>query len=639
MKRPTITLSATLTLTLSALVFAACGKSNEAPAGIPLCAPTATTPVTPKDDPLSSIRLLRRVSLSLTGRLPNASQVDALEKASTDEARAKAIEDAIEEDLKAPEFYESLVDFGHSWMRTQSFKEGIFGDGYYGSLAGNLATCGPTTKRPGAYYEYRRYDTYPKEHPKANQVSYSDARVCDDLHPNVETPTKPFGSRTVEPWWAPGTTVTLLGDNAGLTTTTVAGAAQPDCGRISDGYADTWNSNGCGCGPNAVWCIPTVGGSEFNLGDKAGRKGSMEGQKRDVWDENARLVAHLGWHDKPLSDIILGDYTVATQRLKHWYVRFAREMGQYAAQQDADSSWWQPDVTALRDPLHPDLKDPDAWREVVQEKLAPNLLSSASGRAYRYDPRTDPGPPKGLPAAGIFTTPGFNVSFPRERPRAARALEVFACKAFNPPPPEQHFADVGADIAKTGACQYCHGVMDPAALSFKRWLIFKGSVHNYVKFSYLADTGNARIPAALFTELSAGGDRAYQYSDYIVSGAERWRSNFKPDTVLTPVSAADLQASPRTMFMDTIPPTSQLFGETPDGTMGPLGLSKILVASGEFDRCAVQKIYDRFVGRKLDPSEETQYIRALAETFVKGDRKLRPFVRTLMKSAEFRRGI
>jgi hypothetical protein len=594
------------------------------PTGVAICATaTATPPVTPPNDKLAPIRLLRRISLTLTGRLPAAKQVEALENAATDDARANVIEDVIEEDLKAKEFYEGLVDFGHSWMRTQAFKEGASGDGYFGGMATHLTVCPPGSKNAGAYV--RNYSFYDAS---GSAAIGNDLRTCDGLHPIIATPNVPFAKKTItDAWWAPGTSVTLLGD-AAKDTTEIPGAKTPDCGRIDSGYYDVFNSAGCGCGPNATWCSPSTVLDSNN--DKGAGAGSI-GQPRDIWDEDARLVAHIGWHDKPLSDIILGDYTVATLAVKHWYVRFAREIGQYAKQQDANTTWWQPDPSAQRDPIHPDAKDPASWQEIVQEAFAPNLLKS---RNYRYDPRKDAAAPLGLPSAGVFTTPGYNSSFPRERPKAARALEIFACKVFAPPPPEQHFTDVGTDIAKTGACQHCHGLMDPAAIAFKRWFIFQGSGNQYARYAYLAGTGNALLPSDLYAEPGI----AYKYENYQLSGAERWRSNFKANTVMTPVSEEDLK-QPRNMFMDTIPMESQLFGLAPDGTMGPLALSKILVESGEFDRCAVQKIYERFVGRKLNASEETRYIRSLSEAFVKGERKLRPFLRELLKSEEFRRGI
>ena len=82
-----------------------------------------------------------------------------------------------------------------------------------------------------------------------------------------------------------------------------------------------------------------------------------------------------------------------------------------------------------------------------------------------------------------------------------------------------------------------------------------------------------------------------------------------------------------------------MLGQRSDGTMGPLGFGKILIASGEFDKCAVRHLYQRFVGRALEPAAEARYVDALAEKFRTGDRKVKPFVRYLLSLPEFRRGL
>ena len=73
--------------------------------------------------------------------------------------------------------------------------------------------------------------------------------------------------------------------------------------------------------------------------------------------------------------------------------------------------------------------------------------------------------------------------------------------------------------------------------------------------------------------------------------------------------------------------------------MGPLGFGKILIASGEFDKCAVRRLYERFVGRPLEPAAEARYLDSLAEKFRGGDRKVKPFVRYLLSLPEFKRGL
>jgi hypothetical protein len=73
--------------------------------------------------------------------------------------------------------------------------------------------------------------------------------------------------------------------------------------------------------------------------------------------------------------------------------------------------------------------------------------------------------------------------------------------------------------------------------------------------------------------------------------------------------------------------------------MGPLGFAKILINSGAFDACATQRLYERFIGRPIDPIQESGYLSVLTQQFVSGGRQLRPFVRYLLGSPDFRRGL
>src|SRR6185436_13673674 len=118
-----------------------------------------------------------------------------------------------------------------------------------------------------------------------------------------------------------------------------------------------------------------------------------------------------------------------------------------------DDRWWRPAKYsgAPIDPLHqPD--DPNAWREFQQPDRNPFLLAE---RDYRFDPRSEPGPMKGLPAAGMLTTPGFLDALPRERLRAARALENLACEVLSPPQ-GLTFNPYVRDPYSEGPCQHCH---------------------------------------------------------------------------------------------------------------------------------------------------------------------------------------
>lgn len=600
-----------------ALVAACDGASADDAAGastsIPACPPEPAK--APPDDKLSYTRILRRVSLTLTGLPPSIEDYEAIAAAPSNEAKDALIEAAVEQALGSPDFYTTMLTFGHDWIKNGEYTTGAQGESYQGNMSGDLATCPAATKHAGAFYSI-------SELGEDGAVG----NVCNDL--DLAGAPRVMEVSSVEPWWAPGTSVTIIG-KAGTSTRTVTGSGGKtiDCGVSNPGYYDFSLPPGCGCGPNLTYCIPTTG-----FGGSDSRNEST--QRRKPWEEPARLFAHLAWHDRPLSDLVLGNYTVGDNMLRALYVRMARQNGAGSAALDANTTWWKASGPEPRDPIHTVPNDPGAWREFVVEKLNPFFLSltpdgSPSGSADRhfaYDPRTTKVPLAGIPTAGVLTMMGTLSSFARERPRAARFLEIFACHNFVPAPASQKFNAYDGDPATSGTCQQCHQALDPAAIHFKRWDFGHGG---YVPLPFIPGVGPWRV-----TKEQLSGQ--YPYSSVPFT---RWRDSFKPNTILTPISQAEYDANPESVFLDTMPPSQTLLGQKSDGTMGPLGFGKILVASGEFDRCATQRLYERFVGHPLDTSTESGYLQLLTAKFLEGGRKLRPFVRYLMSLAEFRRGL
>ncbi len=579
------------------------------------CGPE-TPPAEPPNDRMSDTRLLRRVWLGLTGTTPSLEKYEAIAAAATPEAREAILRQAVDEALASPKFYERMLRFGHEWLAVGAYTTGAAGDAYQGDMSGHLFKCPANSQHPGAYYHVNEFG------------SGDPGRQCNnqDGDGNAATPEV----HTVEPWFAPGTQVEVLGKAGSNITQVVNTQGQTiDCGIASGGYYDPMLPAGCGCGPNLVWCSPLVG---LNSGSNH----DLRVQRRHPYEEPARLFAHLAWHDRPLSDLVVGNYSVGTNWLRALYVRFGRQMGSTAL--DANTAWWRPAAdSAPRDPLHPEPNDPQAWREFVVEDLEPFHLaltenrtrSGSLERTYQYDPRTTTAAPKGLPTAGVLTMIGALSSFPRERVRAARFLEIFACQSFSPPPADVHFPPYDTDPAKGGTCLHCHKTLDPAAIWFKRW-DFTPFQANYVPWPFLPGVGRHRITK----EWLSG-----QYPHSGSSPGYRWRNAFLPNTVMTPVTPEQVAANPEAVLLDTMPDSYTLLGQHGDGTMGPLGFGKILVRSGEFDRCAARRLYAMFIGRELDPAAEKHFIDKLAREFVARERKLRPFIRYLFEQPELRRGL
>lgn len=555
------------------------------------CRPAPRSAEPPKDS-LTDTRLLRRLTLALTGQTPPVEKYEALE-AQPAAQRAAALEAELEALLASPQFYEQMVRFGHDWLAVPAYSKGAQGDAYQGDMSGHLFRCAATTAHPGAYY--------------AAGENGAPGDQCNSTTVEVNR---------VVPWWNPTLPVEVLGKAGSDVKEVLDPMGRPvDCGRARGGYYDPTLPAGCGCGRNLEWCAPLSGlgaGSNHDL---------RNAQRRHPFEEPARLFAHLAWYDRPLSDLVVGNYSVGTNWLRALYVRQGRQQGAM----DLMLDWWKSGGEPS-DPVHA-AADPQAWREFVVETLNPYFLAR---RDYQFDPRTTTQPPDGLPSAGVLTMMGPLSAFPRERVRAARFLEMFACSSFTPPPAGQSFPPYTGDPATGGTCLHCHRALDPAAIFFKRWDF--GAESYYVPWPFMPGVGQHRVTAAWVSG-------QYPHSAADTSPGFRWRNAFVPGTVMTPVTAEQARANPEALLLDTMPPSSTLLGANGDGTMGPLGFGKLLISSGAFDQCAVRKLYSRIVGRELDPAAEAGYVNKLAREFVARERKVKPFIRYLATQPEFRRGL
>lgn len=557
--------------------------------------------------PLSASRKLRRIQLALLGRPPTLDELDALDATPSPEAREAFLAQTIEEDLASVDFYRQTISFAHDWFGVSAHNQWAnLSHGYFtGHLSIELHECPAGTLHAG----------------KMGLLASSPARgdpysICEDSAAPVHQ---------VEPWWAPGSTVPIIG-RAGSATPqqAIRQNGQYDCGlawvsdRANDPLDDPANP-ACGCGPNLVYCSPTKNGRNANTHTFS--LYSPEASRRQASEEAARLFAHLVWHDRSFSDFVVGNYTVAPIALKHMYIRSGRFNASNAFLDDV--RWFDP-VTTPADPEHP-AESPLAWHEVVVEQLNPHLLSligpqvatgaMALTRSYQFDPRVQAGQPLGIPAAGGLTTLVGLAAFSRERVRAARWLEALTCRSFVPPPPNLQFNDYHRDPATEGGCQHCHAIIDPAAIFFKRWGYGRGG------------------------QVALGGIGPWRWSvqpanSFKSEPFRRWADAYEDSTVLTPASAAQIQQNPDARFIDFLPPDRQLFGATSDGTIGPLGFGKLLVQSGELDRCAVQRLYGRYSGAQLDPAVDDALITELVRVFVDQERKVKPFIRYLLSRPE-----
>ena len=384
--------------------------------------------------------------------------------------------------------------------------------------------------------------------------------------------------REVEPWWAPGTTVRTIGV-VGSDVREVDGI---DCGKVQGTVQ--WATPGCSCGPNLRYCRRVGFPDQDNY--------EAESTRRAAFEEPARLLQHIVRNDRSFSDLVLGDYTVVTRGLRFLYYRNARRNGANAFIDD--------------DPWYRDFESDTQWKQTRFEDMHPNLVSD---RDVRFDPRTQDGSPPGIPSAGVLTTLGANYAFPRERVRGARWLEIFACREFTPPPADIEFHPYQRDPGTEGVCEHCHQLIDPAAMHFKRM---------YGGGALLGGVGDWSLAETL--------DVSYR---------DRSISTFEYDTLMTPVEQIRLEENPDAALIDFMPESYTLFGRTSDGTIGPLGFAKLLVESGEFDRCMVRRVHEWVTGRDLAPGRDDRMIEGLVDGFVASDRNVKTLIREVLRTDGF----
>lgn len=554
-------------------------------------APELPVDVVDVADPLAPSRLLRRASLVLRGVPPTVAEQDALVAAGDDAAQVAFVDAFVDATLADPVFYRQMFELGFNWMHIPLTPSTADVPEYGSQQQVSLQVCAEGTVNVGAWSKFRDFEG------------------CDSAQ-----------TATIEPWWAPGTTVTLAGTAANLTNDGIVNREGNPVAIACDGSP----AGTCGCGKNAVRCHPDF---QFYAGFEDYLPFSAQGQRRQLAEEPARLFAHLAWFDQSLDELILGHQSVGTTNVQAAYVQEGIEGGRLDLFDN--ESWWRDSlfVGDDHDPLHT-AGDGESWRLYDVSTRNPFFLAA---RDTRFDPRVDDGPLAGIPAAGVLTSLGFLNAYPRERLRAARALETFACEQLDPPQ-GLTFNEYKRDPASEGSCQHCHRRIDPAGIHFKRYGKAGSAFEGFGAEFLMPGVGTKESwnPPAVWRT------GAYPFHSEPHSHWNRW---YSPNTRMTPVSDDDVARNPQVVFIDFLPPDQTLLGQVSDGTIGPLGFAKMIVAAGAFDRCVVRQLHKSVMGRDIDATREVGYLDALTAQFVGDGRKVRPFIKHLTQSASFRRGL
>ncbi len=580
-----------ISILLSACIDVPAGSTttNSADAACAVSEADGGTQSPPPD--MSATRTLRRMTLALSDHLPTLDELRELQELDPAAQETWLAQEA-DRLLANPRFYDTMFELGRRWMPIPYVPNAADAPEYFLPQQQPIVRCPDGTAHAGRW---------------AAPDPYRDMQPCNGLNADGTTAIV----RTVEPWWAEGTMVEVVG-HAGDDRVMLE---EQDCGARLSAQFFSQHHNACGCGPNLIFCNPSFRGTDLAQWQEFVTS-NPKGNRRLAQEEAARLFAHIAWHDRPLTDLIAGTYSVGPVEVQANYVRFARRLG--AVELDANQSWWRSSRwTAPVDPHH-ESTDPWAWSEFEVPTRNPYLLGD---RDYHFDPRVEAsGTMRGIPAAGVLTMPGVLGALTRERVRGARFLEMFACENFVPPPADAEFDPYTNDPATGGNCMYCHTRIDPASIHFRRFMRVGGRLDIFgVGSSHYEGWETRRYPY--------GGDPF-----------ERMARLWSPETKMTPVDEATATMNPESRWIDFLPPDQTLYGQISDGTVGPLGFAKLIVDSGLFDRCAVRRMHEQVIGRDINPTTESGYLESLTRVFKENDRRVRPFIRHLLTSAAFRGG-
>jgi len=347
----------------------------------------------PVTDDLTGHRYLRALSLDLRGVVPSPEEYDRLQ------------------DGEVPE---ALID---EWLQSEAFVARTVRL-HRDLLWNNVSNINPINnrsvlRRDGAiFWRFAIADLY-----RGERVQCLDEPATFGPGGEILTELQADGTRregwvTVEPYWAPGTSIQVCAFDAQAAMVSPLGTR---CG-TQDGLGDVQ----CGCGPNLAFCA---------WGQQTLRP-VMDAMARDV----EMRVADVIRSDRPYIELFSGDQMFVNGPLVHFW-RFQAEVpGQIR--------------------LLP--------RPVDLEKL-PALAFTQADTWVRIE--------AGPAHSGILTAPAYLLRFQTNRARANRFFNSFLCQPFVAPEGglPAPTAQVTLDLQQRDGCKYCHGLIEPNAAYWGRW--------------------------------------------------------------------------------------------------------------------------------------------------------------------------
>jgi hypothetical protein len=239
--------------------------------------------------------------------------------------------------------------------------------------------------------------------------------------------------------------------------------------------------------------------------------------------------------------------------------------------------------------------DPSAWSlpdlDFTDERW---VASEASGRH-----------------AGVLTTPGYLLRFAANRMRAHRYYDAFECRSFVPngplPSPFEPCSQ-REDLTERCGCDACHVALEPLAAHWGRFAEYG-----------VAPLPADRFPATIGASCSAPIDTAEQLY--------RCLRNYELD----PQGEEEAYRGFLNAYVFRDPSEFDFI----EG--GPRRRVDAAVTDGTLQRCAVQRLWTRFMHRPPSPDETAEVLPTLVEEFEASGRRLDELVRAIVTHPAYRR--
>lgn len=373
-----------------------------------LLSQTATAQVCEQNDVQSALQYLRRLSLDLRGRLPDAAELESVvTNGAVDPTIVQSIVSSDEAIAQLRAHYRDILwtNLADVRLSNQSWNL-IFGranngapttDAYF--MGGNARANAYRGGAPGGCFD-------------------EPARF--DAGGNILTRPDPGGTNwrregwvMVEPYWAPGTQVKVCAFDAQTAAQAPSGTRTVNC--------MTGIAPGCGCGPNLNWCQSTPARTVQTI------LGSMSEQ----------LLRHIDGvirDGRPFSDVIAGTDMEINGPISH-YLRYQTGNGPNFLFVTTNQNFPIPEM-AFTD---------QTWRRVERGQRHAGILTmpgylikfqSNRGRANRF----------------------YNAFLCQYFEAPAGGLPAASDECHDEP-----------DLTKRCGCKYCHIAVEPASAHWGRW--------------------------------------------------------------------------------------------------------------------------------------------------------------------------